>query len=233
MDPVVRDLSDALRMSPVASSPGMSSLLARALARSVELHGKGGDGASSFFRQLGKEIGRIRGTAFAETRLECLFLACESLYLYGEAHEALRFSRQGAELARTSGLLANVRRFQTLNGILAAETGDRGLALQAYADSLQLAQQLNDGFGQFAAWNNLSALFVDSGLYEEAIACSREALHVIETSQLSSTEHAGRVHNNIALALYRLGTMRVRLRRRNGHFGDWRSPRRPPRLRVV
>lgn len=205
IDPVVRELSTALKASPVATSPGISKLLARAVARSTELCGKTGPDSPRFFRQVGKEIVRIRGTAYAQMRLSCLFMACENLFLNGEASDALSFGRHGAELARSAKDLSNLRRFHALNGILAAETGDRGLALQSYAESLRLAIELKDGFGVYAGWNNLSALLVDSGLYEESIACARRALHSIRDYQLTQDDLPERAHTNIALALYRLG----------------------------
>ncbi len=205
IDPVVRELSTALKASTVATSPGISRLLARAVARSTELCGKTSQDSPRFFRQIGKEIIRIRGTAYAEMRLSCLYMACESLFLHGEANEALSFGRHGIELARSSGDISNLGRFHALNGILAAETGDRGLALQSYAESLRLALQLKDGFRLYAGWNNLSALLVDSGLYEESIACARRALHSAREYQLSQDDLAERAHTNIALALYRLG----------------------------
>lgn len=211
LDPVIRDLAGAIRQSPVASSPGMSILLNRALSRSSEVLLHSSSDAKEFFRALGKEIIRLRGTAFAESRLDCLYAVCEGLYFQAEAKHALVFGRAGVELARESRRTSHLRKFKTLLGILLAEAGDRGLSLQSYMESLELAKELSDGFGQFVAWNNISALLVDSGLYEEAIACARQALQSIDQFGLQDRDLVRRASNNISLALYRLGDFETAL----------------------
>lgn len=205
IDPVIRDLANALRVSPAASRPEISAILARAVRRSAELKDRACVDSATFFRHLGKDMLRLRGTANAEARLECIYSACAFLQMFGEPRDALALCRHGVELARSSHRLRDLRRFHTVTGILNADICDRGLALQAYVSSLELALRTDEGMGAFVAWNNLSALFVDSGLYEEALACARKALLVFDAYRLSDAEMAGRVYNNIALALYRLG----------------------------
>lgn len=205
IDPVIRDLADALRDSQIASSPGMSTILRRAVTRSTELRVMTSIDTTLFFRQLGKELIRLRGTANADSRLECLFRACEYLTLYGASRDAVAYGHHALSLAKATNRIDYLRRLHAVNGVLWAELGDRGLALQSHLNSLELAVRLEDGIGSFAAWNNLSALFVDSGLYEEAITSALQALRVAERFQLSDAEIVGKAHNNIALARYRLG----------------------------
>lgn len=208
IDPVIRDLGNALRDSQIASNPGIAAILCRALARSANLLVVANNDTPSFFRQLGKEIIRLRGTAHAEARLECLYRACEFLSLYGASRDAVAYGHHAIHLAKATNRAKDLRRFYAVNGILWAELGDRGLALQSYVSSLELAVQLDDGLGAFAAWNNLSALFVDSGLYEEAITCGAQAIRVADRNQLSDADVVGKAQNNIALARYRLGDFR-------------------------
>jgi len=186
----------------------MSAILVRAVHRSAELKDKACVDTAAFFRHLGKDMLRLRGNANAEARLECLYSACAFLQMYGEPRDALAFGRHGVELARSSSRLGDLRRFHTMIGILYADICDRGFALQAYVRSLELALRTDEGIGTFIAWNNLAALFVDSGLYEESLACARQALLVFDAYRLPDIEMVGRVHNNIALTLYRLGDYR-------------------------
>ncbi len=127
------------------------------------------------------------------------------MYVYGQAANARAVGQHGAELARQSGRNEDLRRFHLLNGVLQSETGDRGLALQSYVRALEIASALDNGEGIFAAWNNLAALFVDSGLYEEALPCANKAYQIALDRNLPHGTHCGRALANIASALYWLG----------------------------
>jgi putative two-component system response regulator len=205
VDPVIRDLSSAVRLSPAASSPGVSRLLLRALARSTELEKASERDSVDFFRQLGKDLSRLRGTAHSEARLECIFRACLFLWQYGESHDAVAFAKHAIELAVTAHRPHDLRRFHSALGALFADSGDRCGALQSYLQSLTLAQDLDDITGECIAWNNLSALFVDSGLLAEALSCAHQCLLIAELRSLSDPDLVRSAHNNIVLAKYRLG----------------------------
>jgi len=90
-------------------------------------------------------------------------------------------------------------------GALFADSGDRCEALQSYLQSLALARELNDLAGECKAWNNLAALFVDSGLYGEALSCAYQCLRIIEIRALSEPQIIRCASSNIVLAKYRLG----------------------------
>ncbi|MBK8323210.1 MAG: HD domain-containing protein [Betaproteobacteria bacterium] len=119
---------------------------------------------------------------------------------------------RGIELSQSARRNSELRRFRTLAGISAAEIGDRGLALQHHLKALESAIAQDEGIGVFSAWNNISALFVDSGQYEEAIACSRQSLKVCDEYGIVDQGLVGKAHSNISLALSRLGFHREALR---------------------
>ena len=205
IDPVIRDLSEALKRSPVASSPGISAILTRAVARSGEIEKSSSSSSAAYFRQLGNDLIRLRGTAHAKSRLECLFRASAFLWIYGERHHAFSFARHAIELAESTSRLHDLRRWHSALGVLYGDSGDRGLALQSYLRALELATKLHDEGGECYAWNNLAALFVDAGLFGEALSCAAQCLRVAERSNLSNSECCRKAHSNIALAKYRLG----------------------------
>jgi putative two-component system response regulator len=204
-DPVIRDLSEALHRSPAASSPGMSALLERAISRSTELEKSSGETSVRFFRHLGRDLPRLRGSAHSKARLECLFRACAFLWQYGEFRDAISIANHAIGLAESTENLAELRRHHLALGVLHADAGDAGLAIQSYLSSLGFAAQLSDGFGECAAWNNLAALFIDCGLYGEAIACATQCLRTANKCGIRGPEVYSHAHNNIVLARHRLG----------------------------
>ena len=127
VDPVIRELANALSKSHVASSPGLSAVLAKAVARSSEVERVSTAESLAFFKQL-----------------------------------------------------------------------------QAYLRSLELANMSKDSFGSCSAWYNLSALYVDAGLYSESIACGARCIQIAASSEPPIIDMAQRANNNIALAKFRL-----------------------------
>lgn len=204
VDPVIRELANALSKSHVASSPGLSAVLAKAVARSSEVERVSTAESLAFFKQLGRDLVLLRGTANAKERIECLFRACAYLWLHGECQEAFGFVRHAVALATSTNRLNDVRRLHTALGALYLEAGDHGLALQAYLRSLEIANKLKDSFGSCTAWNNLSALYVDAGLYTESIACGARCIQIAASSEPPIIDMAQRANNNIALAKFRL-----------------------------
>ncbi len=134
-----------------------------------------------------------------------MFRACLFLWHYGDSQDAIAFARHAIELAVAAHRPHDLRRFHTTLGALLADLGDRCEALQSYSQSLALAQELDDTTGECIAWNNLSALFVDSGLFEEALSCACQCLLIAERRALFDPELARSAHNNIVLAKFRLG----------------------------
>lgn len=205
VDPVIRELGEALNRSQVASSPGIAALLDRAIVRSLELEKAPGDEAIIYFRSLGRDLLRLRGSANSKGRLKCLFHVCAFLWQYGECLEAISYARHGIRLAEATSNLPEIRRHYLVMGALCADSGDRGQALQAYLTSLQTAIRLKDGFGQCAIWNNLAALYIDCGLYSEAIACATNCLRLAGLHGVTDAEVLCRAQNNVMLARHRLG----------------------------
>ena len=134
-----------------------------------------------------------------------MFRACLFLWHYGDSREAIAFARHAIELANAARRPFDLRRFHTTLGALLADLGDRCEALQSYLQALTLAQELDDITGECISWNNISALFVDSGLFGEAISCAYECLRIVESRALLDQELIRSAHNNIVLAKFRLG----------------------------
>jgi putative two-component system response regulator len=134
-----------------------------------------------------------------------MFRACLFLWHYGDSQDAIAFARHAIELAIAAHRPHDLRRFYTTLGALLSDIGDRCEALESYSHSLTLAQELDDVTGECIAWNNLAALFVDSGLFGEALSCAYQCLRVAEKRALSDPELVRSAHNNIVLAKFRLG----------------------------
>ncbi|NJD87423.1 MAG: HD domain-containing protein [Betaproteobacteria bacterium] len=134
-----------------------------------------------------------------------MFRACLFLWYYGDSQDAVTFAKHAIDLAAQTHRLHDLRRFQCALGALFADSGNHCEALQSYLQALTLAQELNDTAGECKVWNNLSALFVDSGLYAEAVACAHRCIRLANTHVLSEPNFLRSAYSNIALAQYRLG----------------------------
>lgn len=205
VDPVIRDIAGTLQHTNAASCPEIHGLLLRALSRSRELERSSSCESASFFRQLGSELLRLRGSANAKSRLECLFQVSSFLWQYGEARGAIPFASHAIHLAKTTNHVHELRRAYLVLGALYADSADPGSALQLYIRSLEVASKSDDRRGECLVWNNLAALFNDCGMFEEGFACATHCLRLAERCQSPISDLRQRAQNNIALARYHLG----------------------------
>ena len=141
-----------------------------------------GSSDSQFFLEAGRALTRIRGTANAETRMQCLF-DCAG-YFYGNAHGAAAL-----ELLRHIELLSTQtendvwsRKANTFLGVIFADSGNIAAAVPLYSKAFDLARRLSDPFSETVVLINLGVTLNYGGLYREAIPCLRRAVTIASTS---------------------------------------------------
>jgi putative two-component system response regulator len=127
------------------------------------------------------------------------------LWQHGEAVEAVAFTRHAIWLAEATKNYGELRRHYCGLGNLYTDSGEFGLATQAFLDSILVAQRIDDKRGECLAWNNISALFIDAGLFRESIACATHCVRLVAQNCFDKAELCNQAMNNIALAHLRLG----------------------------
>ncbi len=145
---------------------------------------------------------RLDGIATPSLSAEALvgYLGLAQLqYLLGNPHGGLSAAASAVRAAVLQGNRVEQRRALTFEGILLADCGNVGLALERYASALDIAQQLNDTVAQVVLFNNIGLALIYGALYPEAIACLERALDLAgDDPQLAA--HRENALSNIALA---------------------------------
>jgi putative two-component system response regulator len=141
-----------------------------------------GSSDSQFFIEAGRVLRKLRGTANAEARMQCLF-DCAS-YFYGNAHgaAALELLQHLDILATRSGSEIWSRKVNTFLGVIFADSGNIAAAVPLYSKALDLARRLSDPFSETAVLINLGVALNYGGLYREAIPCLKRAVALAASS---------------------------------------------------
>ena len=198
-------LESLTRTCPQSSDPRIRLVLSSLVPHSRELLRTQSGSATPHFRSIGNSLIRLRGAANATLRLELLHDCCHHLYLTGRTGESIELAEYGLELAKRAGKPSDVRRFLSSLGIATAEIGDSGRGIEFQTKAVALAKSLQDRYGQYVSWSNLSVVFVDSGLYSEAVGCAARALDFVDDNDAVADDQRARVLTNTALAFLLLG----------------------------
>lgn len=198
-------LEQLARSNAVSADPQVRVVLSSLVPHSRELLRTQCGSATSHFRALSRSLMRLSGVGNAELRLGLLYDCCHHFYLSGFPSESVGPAEHGVWLSKRTGRIADHRRFLNILGVVSAEIGDRGRGLEMHAMALAVSRSLDDHVGQYVAWSNLSAVLVDSGLYDEAIACARRALELIAGNQADADNQRARALTNTSLAFLLLG----------------------------
>jgi len=82
-----------------------------------------------------------------------------------------------ASLANNQDLLRKALMFK---GLICADTGDCGMAIECYTQALDIAERIQDHQAEAAVWTNLGAALTYSATYHDAIRCFERALEIAE-----------------------------------------------------
>jgi putative two-component system response regulator len=145
---------------------------------------------------LGPETG---GPALAESLLAIARYA----YLSDQHFKGLAPSQRVVNLARGLEAPALLRRALSIQGALLAEAGNLPLAIEAYAEALAIAIELNDPRAESAVCNNLGVALLYSAQYEDALTCFQRVVARSERNEALRIP-LGTGLNNIALACLHL-----------------------------
>jgi putative two-component system response regulator len=197
------DRIEAIVDSPAAAPEDRARALAE-LGRAVdpELSGPSPQMAQVFARALDL-IARLKTDEEGPALAECLLSIAKYAYVSGHALRGLALSERAVELFRRLDARPLLRRALSLRGALLADTGNVPVAIEAYAEALEVAIELRDPNAEAAVWNNLGVALIYAAQYEDAIACMERVVSLTEGND-EFRSALGSAHANIALACLHL-----------------------------
>lgn len=204
----LRSLQEIVARSPAPSESEAKLVLTR-LAAEVSRRttsGTSSDSAFHFYLDCVKTLGRMRGPALSNTRLECLFDCYKYFFLNGNSKEALEVARAMQSLASQTKSTFWLRKSHACAGVIFAEQHQVGDALVSYSYALELARRSTDVEGEIGTWINLGIALNYGGLYREALPCLNKALQILRT-EFQSKELEASAFCNIAQSHYHLGNL--------------------------
>lgn len=128
-----------------------------------------------FFNSAVRILAKVKGSAHAELRMQCLFDCIDYFYHEDCPTRALNAAELLSSLATLFGDVAWIRKSLTVQGVINADIGNPGEALVYYARALQLSRQLGDREAESRVLLNTGVALNYAGLYKEAIPCFQRA----------------------------------------------------------
>lgn len=206
-----RELISALAKGRAASSPELKQALLGVASEARDRLASGSKESHDFFLAVSESIQEIRGAAHLRVRVECLFACCQYFYRSGHTLLAILPAKEMVSLARRTGDPGEVRRAHNTLGILCADTGDFGNAIEQYAAAIGSAQESHDPAGEAAVWLNLGVAMAYTSRYQEALSCLERARELLPPGPEASSLRA-KITHNVAVCYFALGDLETALR---------------------
>jgi putative two-component system response regulator len=171
----------------------------------------------------------LTGIGHAEIRINSLIDAAHFFYVLGQQFQALDPAAAAVALARQASNDVLLRKALTVEGVMYADSGNISVAVEKYAEALQLVEKLGDREAECIVWVNLGVALMYGAQYSDAIACFE---HVIAVAQADSRlAHAlANAHTNIALCALHLEDYGRGLKAAQAAIDESSDPRSAPEL---
>ncbi|MBV8211517.1 MAG: HD domain-containing protein [Burkholderiaceae bacterium] len=156
----------------------------------------------AFLRAL-ELVKRLKGAPDEPELAEGLRSIAKFAYASGRALEGLEPSLIAVEMYRRLGMRQWLRRALHTHGNLLADVGNMPLAIETYADALEIAVELGDTWGQAGLLNNVGVMLIDAGQYAEALPCLEQAT-VLTQGDPALRDVRGSAFANVAYACLHL-----------------------------
>jgi putative two-component system response regulator len=124
-----------------------------------------------FFTSAVRTVGRLRGAAHADIRMDCLFDSCMFLMTNGLSAQALDGVEQIERLAAHTKTEEWRRKAATISGIIHADLGNIAESVVSCTKALIISRETADLLGESTALINLGCGLIYGGLFREAIPC--------------------------------------------------------------
>lgn len=146
-----------------------------------------------------------------DAKAACLLDAANFFYLAGQPFEGIGAATVVVALVRTSGEKLLLRRGLSCLGVMHADSGNLPLAIECYAEAVELALLIGDRKGEVATWLNLGAALLLGAQYGEAINCLDRVLELVGTDE-AGIDKRSQALCNIALCYYHMDDHRNALK---------------------
>ena len=148
-------------------------------------------------------VGGMKSGPEGPALAECLLSIAKYAYVSGHALKGLGAAQRAVELMGALGSRPLLRKALTIRGALLADTGNLPMAIEAYAEALEIAIELRDPIAEAAVCNNLGAALIYAAQYQDAIACLERVEALTEGNEPLRAVR-GAALTNIALACLHL-----------------------------
>lgn len=167
-------------------------------------------------------------------QIDCLLNISQFFYICGLPLQGLEPANRATMLARTLGAQPVLRKALTFQGILHADTGNLPVAIECFAEALDLAMALSDLVAERSVWNNLGLALLYAAQYQDAIACFERCVSLASEGPGAGEARAVAL-SNIALCCLHLEDFRKGIRTIKQAVGDGEEPQTASELflRVV
>jgi len=173
------DTLEALLQQPGGPPlPELKTALSRLSVELRERVRKGSSASYEFFLAAVSAVARIKGQAFADLRLECLYESSGFFYRSGFMRAALQSSEILARLARQTDSRVWAVRAASLSGVIQGESGNIADAVIQHSQALRVAAELGDKEEEARVLINLGTTFNYGSLYHEAIRCFGRVIEI-------------------------------------------------------
>jgi putative two-component system response regulator len=141
-------------------------------------------------------VAGLRLDAEGSALAECFRSVARYAYASGQALKGLVPAQRAVDLFRRLGLRSSLGKALTIRGALLADTGNLPVAIETYAEALEIAVELRDPRSEAAVCNNLGGVLIYAAQYLDAIACLERvevlaegngALRAIRAAALANT----------------------------------------------
>jgi putative two-component system response regulator len=178
-------LESLLQAKAAANEPEFKLALTRLAAEAKGRMTKDSPTSVEFFSATLRALSKIRGTAHADLRLQCMHDS--SIFLYGNGRSAAAFEavRMLDDLAKRTGKKRWTRRAASFEGILHGDLGNVANAAMCYSKAITISREIGDFAGECAALLNLGGALNYGGLFREAIPCFHKAIEFAQMPELA------------------------------------------------
>jgi HD-GYP domain-containing protein (c-di-GMP phosphodiesterase class II) len=135
-------------------------------------------------------------------RVECLLDVAQYFYVSGRTVLGLEPAANAVQLARQVADPELLRKSLTINGVLLADTGNLPGAIEAHAESLELALALNRSLAIGPVWNNLGLALLYGAQYPEALECFQRVIRLSESEPALAIARGAAFHNIALTSLF-------------------------------
>lgn len=197
-------LSMLLRDGRPSSDPELKRVLTGLVSEVKARLANGSRDSHDFFVHVSDLVQELRGSAHLRVRAECLFGCVQYFYIEGNPLLAILPAKEWVHLAEIAGDKVDLRRAQNALGIICADTGNFGEAVEHYAAALHTARNSGDCEGEAGTWTNLSTTLTYMSRHQEAMSCSEQARICAPIGERGNKVRRAAAHN-MSICFFNLG----------------------------